>query len=542
MTTTPPHNLHPKDLLLSPSLTSEQVTTLLTSYGFNNPKQADANLQLMASEPRSRLLLAESIDEILTLLSLSADPDVALNYLERFAKATIDTVHLYTFLKAYPVAVELLATTVGSSPFMSQILIRHPTYFYWLCDPEILHRERTKKDLMRECAAVVNAIETEEGKLNALRRFKRKEVLRIGVKDLLKLTSVRQTTAALSMLAEVLIHHVYEICSRRLRARHGRPHHRNNIGRAVPTGFTVMAMGKLGGKELNFSSDVDLMYVFGSADGITSSSSGRTPILQTSHTEYFRELAQTITNALSEVAQGGYLFRVDLNLRPEGKGGEIATSLDTYQHYYATRGETWERMALLKARPIAGDRTLGRRFLSTIATFVHDPLFGLAELEEVKTIKARINKKLATKSPGLRNVKLGIGGIREVEFIVQSLQLAYGSTHQGLHDRHTINALRKLHHHKLISQRDYGHLLAAYIFFRNVEHKLQMVEDRQTHTLPTNPRDFQRCALMMGYYDSEESHAAEQLRHDDDMHAGHVNEIFRNLVLPTHGTVLERGN
>ena len=534
------HNIHPKDLLLSPSLTSGQVTTLLTRYGFKNPKQADANLQLMASEPRSRLLLADSVDEILTFLSLSADPDIALNYLERFAKATLDTVHLYTFLKAYPVALELLATTVGSSPFMSQILIRHPTYFYWLCDPDILHRERTKKDLMRECAAVIDAIATEKGKLDALRRFKRKEVLRIGVKDLLRITSVRRTTAALSVLAEVLIQQVYEICVCSLRARYGQPYHRNSVGRKVPTEFTVLAMGKLGGKELNFSSDVDLMYVFGSEDGVTTGSGDRAPASQISHTEYFRHLSQAMTNALSEVTQAGYLFRVDLNLRPEGKGGDIATSLGTYQHYYATRGETWERMALLKARPIAGDRVLGRRFLATIASFVHDPPFGVAELEEVKTIKARINKKLAARSPGYRNVKLGIGGIREVEFIVQSLQLAYGYAHQGLHDRRTINALRKLHRHELISQRDYRHLLAAYIFFRNVEHKLQMVEDLQTHTLPSDPGEFQRCALMMGYRDIEKSKAADQLRRDDEMHAGHVNEVFRNLFLPAHGAVRER--
>ena len=537
---TPLHNIHPKDLLLSPSLTSEQLTTLLTSYGFKDPKQADANLQLMANEPSSRRLLADCVDEILTLLSVSADPDLALSYLERFAKATIDKVHLYTFLKAYPVALELLATTVGSSPFMSQILIRHPTYFYWLCDPDILHRERTKKDLMREGATVVAAIETEEGKLNALRRFKRKEVLRIGVKDLLRITSVRRTTAALSVLAEVLIQHVYEICARSLQAQYGRPCHRNRVGRKVPTGFTVLAMGKLGGKELNFSSDVDLMYVFGSEEGVTTGSSDRASAVQISHTEYFRHLSQAITNALSEVTQAGYLFRVDLNLRPEGKGGDIATSLGTYQHYYATRGETWERMALLKARPIAGDRTLGRRFLSTIASFVHDPPFAVAELEEVKTIKARINKKLAARSPGSRNVKLGIGGIREIEFIVQSLQLAYGPVHQDLHDRHTIDALRKLHDHTLISQRDYRHLLASYIFFRNVEHKLQMVEDLQTHTLPLDPGEFQRCALMMGYRDSKESTAADQLRQDDQMHAGHVNEVFRNLFLPAQGTVRKR--
>ena len=531
------HNLHPKDLLLSPSLTSEQVTTLLIRYGFKNPTQANTNLQLMANGPRSRPLLAECVDEILRLLSLSADPDLALSYFERFTKATIDMVHLYTFLKAYPVALELLAATVGSSPFMSQILIRHPTYFYWVCDPDVLHRERTRTALRRECAAVVDAVDTETGKLNALRRFKRKEMLRIGGKDLMRLASVRQTTAALSLLAEVLIQHVYEICARGLRAQYGRPYHRNSVGRRVTTGFAVLAMGKLGGKELNFSSDVDLMYVFEAEDGVTGGISNRSPAPRISNTEYFRCLSQAITKALSDVTQAGYLFRVDLNLRPEGKGGDIATSLETYRHYYTTRGETWERMALLKSRPIAGDRSLGRRFLSTIDSFVHGPPFAVAEFAEVRAIKARINQKLAARHPRDRNVKLGIGGIREVEFIAQSLQLAYGRKYHDIHDRHTINALRKLHRHTLISQRDYRHLLDAYLFYRNVEHKLQMVEDLQTHTLPANPEEFQRCALMMGYRNVKESSAADQLRRHDEMHAGRVNEVFRNLLLSDEGTV-----
>ena len=531
MTTRPRKNLQAKDLLLSSSLASEQAATLLAAYGFKCPTQADANLQRMANEPRSRRLLADRLDQILTHLSLSTDPDVALSYFERFTTAAIDKVTLYTFLKAYPFSVDVLATTMGHSPFLSQILIRHPTYFYWLCDPDILRRERTKHDLWHECASMVDAVGAEDEKLDALRRFKRKEALRIGVRDLLKLSSLHQTMAALSLLAEAIVHHVYTICTRRLQARHGRPRHHNSVGRKVPTGFTVVAMGKLGGKELNFSSDIDLMYVFGSDDGATTGTRDGASASRVSNTEYFRRLSQAMTRALSEVTQDGYLFRVDLDLRPEGKSGDITTSLDAYRHYYANRGETWERMALLKARPIVGNRALGRRFLSAVSTFVHDPPFTASNLDQVKDLKARINKKLASRRRGGRNVKLGFGGIREIEFIVQSLQLAHGHQHHDLYDRHTINALRKLKRHAVVSRHDYRRLLDAYRFYRNVEHKLQMVDDLQTHTLPADLGALQRCALMMGYRNGEASRAASQLQRDDTRHARHVNEIFTHLQI-----------
>ena len=535
MTQQSPHNIQAKDLLLSPFLTPGKIHTFLRQYGFENPKQACENMQLMANDPESKKLLADCINEILGSVSLSIDPDLTLSYFERFVKAFAKQCHdnkiLYRTFMTNPHTREILVKVFGSSPFMSQILIRYPFLFFFLLEPNFFLHKRTKTQLRRKCAEMVDPRDTETQKLDALRVFKKQEMLRIGIKDLMQPTSVRKTTAALSILAEVIIENVYQICNTRLQAQHGCPQHRSNTGKTVATRFAILAMGKLGGKELNFSSDVDLMYVFESENGLTQSGNIANTTSQIPNSEYFRYLAQSITTVLNEVTHEGYLFRVDLNLRPEGKEGAIATSLEAYHRYYTTRGETWERMALLKAYPIAGSRPLGQRFFSTIDSFVYNTPFTTTEFEEVKKIKTRINKKLVKLHPHDRNIKLGIGGIREIEFIVQSLQLAYGKKYQNLYDRHTISGLRKLYCHTLLSAHDYKNLRSAYIFYRNVEHKLQMVEDLQTHTLPTNPKELQRCALMAGYRDTENNSAANQLKLEDKAHAERVNKVFRTLSL-----------
>ena len=167
-------------------------------------------------------------------------------------------------------------------------------------------------------------------------------------------------------------------------------------------------MEKLRDSALNFGSDVNLMYVFGSAEGVTTGPSNKALTSQVSNTEYFRHLSQEITNAMREVSEARYIFRVDLNLRPEGKDGDIATSINAYKHYHSTRGKSWERLALLKTRPFAGGGlALGQRVFSSIASFVHGPPFAGAGLEELKAIKGRIDKKLATRQPENKTSSLG---------------------------------------------------------------------------------------------------------------------------------------
>lgn len=518
--------LNPKDLLLASRLDAEQVASLLRPYGFREIQKADANLQAMADDPRARQLLADLIEEFLACLARSADPDQGLTYFERFAKAALHKVNLFSYLVSSPRVLDLLATTFGASPFMSEILIRDPEYLYWVADSRILNQERKKKEMIRALADVLKGIKTESKQLDLLRIFKRKEILRIGIRDLLKLASVESTGESLSDLAEVVIQKCYEISDRAIRREIGTPFHMGTGGKKVRTGFTVLAMGKLGGGELNFSSDVDLMYLYASDQGGIRGPGQAVRSGTLSKEDYFKRLSQKITSALSDVTSEGYLYRVDLRLRPEGIAGTLAHSLKAFERYYAARGETWERLALIKAWPVAGDRSLGMRFVRKAVPFVHGRPFDRKALSEVKQIKDRIDRKMSARGQSRWNVKLGFGGIREIEFIVQSLQASFGKTIPKIRERNTRKALGRLLDHELLSEEEHRDLSAAYRFLRDVENKLQMVSDFQTHAIPVDSEEVRACAIRLGYRDGDQDKAVDRFLSDHYRLTGRVHQIF----------------
>jgi glutamate-ammonia-ligase adenylyltransferase len=402
---------------------------------------------------------------------------------------------------------------------MAEILIRDPHHFYWLTDPQILHHARKKRDIQRELARTLKVLGDERQQLDYLRVLKRREMLQIGVRDLLRLCSVEETLTALSILAEALISAAYWICASALRREYGIP-------RKAFTGFTILAMGKLGGGELNFSSDVDLMYLYAcdkeECDALSTS-------------EYFRRLCQKITVALNEFTAEGYVYRVDLRLRPEGQSGNIAYPLDGFERYYRTRMETWERLALLKAWPVAGNRELGRAFLDMARGFVYDQPFDIKALEDVRSMKHKIDQQMMEREQSSRNVKLGTGGIREIELIAQSLQVTHGGQIPRIRQRNTLQALVALCDQSIISVEERDQLAQAYIFLRNVENKLQMVHDAQTHSLPREREELNTCARLLGYSNNDHGLAAEQFLLEYRHHTGQVNRIFeKRLLLSGH--------
>jgi glutamate-ammonia-ligase adenylyltransferase len=525
---------NPQKLLLDRDLDDAKVAAILRPYGFADYRRADANLQALADEPLARQHLADLLDALLDALADSADPDQALDYLERFARAGGSKVALFSYLKTSPAAVHLLTTVFGASPFLSQILIRNPEYLHWLTRAEVLKRGRTRAELERDLRRSLVSLQSKERRLDALRRFKRREILALGLRDLLTLSSVEQTAFALSILSEVLIQEAYRVCHKFLSERYGLPQ----------SGFTILGMGKLGGSELNFSSDVDLVYVCGSDRGTTKGTRRGGTRSRLSHSAYFRRLAQDVTNALSEVTDEGYLFRVDLRLRPEGGVGELVGSLQQFRRYYRgstqvaprrapSRAQTWERLAQIKARPIAGDKALGRRFMAMVQPFIYQPSQASPPKvlrEEVRRIKRLIDEKMMRRGESQRNVKLGIGGIREIELVVQALQAVFGHARPTIRERNTIKALDKLLRARLLSVEEYGVLMEGYRFLRNIEHKLQMVEEQQTHTLPTDPIELRRCALRLGYRDSEEGKATERFLRDQALCTERVHEIFVRTI------------
>ena len=497
-----------RDLLLATKLELPRITELLAPFGLTDLEKADANLQASAVEPADRTLLAEILPDLLVCIAESADPDQALTYFERFAQASSSKAHLFTYLHSSKQALEVLAKSLGGSAYMSEILIRDPHLFYWVTDPAILQKPRLKKTIDVELTRAVTTLKGERLQLKYLRDTKRKEMLRIGMRDLLRLASVEETLVALSELAETLISSAYRICDTALRRAH-------KVPLDLFQDFTILAMGKLGGGELNFSSDVDLMFLYASHDE-------RTP--EISERGYFGSLAQKISAGLSTFTGEGYVYRVDLRLRPEGDGGNFADPLDGYERYYRTRMGAWERLALLKAWPVAGSLTLGKRFLKMSRAFIVEPAFDSKALASVREMKAKTDEKISARGQTDRNVKLGTGGIREIELVVQSIQATYGVRFPEILDRNTVRSLANLHEALLLDDEEFELLRNAYLFLRDVENKLQMVDDAQTHSLPREMEDLRICARLLGYSD------AESLLHAYQNHTAHVRRLFDKFV------------
>lgn len=530
---------NPAPLLLAAGLDSAQIAALLTPYGFHNVAQADANIQAMAGEPHARRQLAEILRPLLEAVAQTADPDQALNHWERLL-SNVTRSSFLEYLRSSPRMLDLVATIFGNSDSLAFTMIRDPMLVYWLAEEDVLSAPPTRRGIEQALRKQVGHLTVKELKLEALRRFRRREMLRIGVRDILRLADVPETTASLSDLASVLIHAAYEIVDADLRRQYGVPMHKNRQGRWAKTGFAVMGMGKLGGHELNYSSDVDLIYVYQSHEGETRPPRGRSKGNQAAasmaNEEYFEILSRELTKALVEPTKEGYVFRVDLRLRAEGSVGQLARSLEDYRTYYATRGQVWERLALLKAWPVAGSLEVGQAFLKLVRPFIFGPttkkpdLAGaLAVVQDVRAVKEMIDAKMADRGHERRNVKLGTGGIREIEFLVQTIQVLVGRRVLALLDRSTLGALDRFVRHKLMSGKERDALKAAYVFLRDVEHKLQMVHDLQTHALPNSHEELERCAVREGYDSEDRKRGAEQFRADHQRHTDVVNRTFRAL-------------
>ena len=342
----------------------------------------------------------------------------------------------------------------------------------------------------------------------ALRFWKGREMTRIALRELANLASLEETTAELSHIAEICVRRVFEHWNGEFRKRYGSPH----------AEFAILALGKLGGAELNHSSDVDLLFLYSEEGHLTP---------QFSYHEFFNRLGKKILETFSTRHPEGSLFRVDLRLRPEGSAGPLARSLESMENYYAGFGETWERLALIKACGIAGSRELAYEFLRQHQPFIYPKSPTPDLLDEIANIKRRIERDVVGPDNLERDVKLGRGGIREIEFIVQALQLIHGAQHPFLQEASMLRALRALRELDLLPRDEVLTLDNTYRFLRRVEHRLQIEAEQQTHTVPQEPEPLQRLALSLRFSSVEDFTAALQER----MRA--VRPIFQRITSET---------
>jgi len=390
---------------------------------------------------------------------------------------------------------------LGFSNYLSSLIIRSPVDYIWLMRKVGLSGDRRFSDMDRDLSLELGQAASVDMAQGILRKNKYREMLRIGVRDLLGTASFEETVADISNLAEVSIDAAVNKAFEFLKEKHGVPVQMTAEGIQRPGRFCVLGLGKLGGEELNYSSDIDLYYMYSSHEGMTtgrpSHGGGYRDAIE--NHRFFVRLGEIVTRLLGDRTADGIVFRVDLRLRPEGESGEIAYSLPSLEVYYESWGRTVDRLALLKARPVGGDRRIGEDFLTLMAPFIYRSLLDYDTLEEIGLLKERINRHVQEESRGIRDIKLGRGGIREIEFMIQGLQLIHGGRNPAIREKNTIRALERLMQNGFISERDAEELRSAYVFLRNVEHRIQLVEERQTQVLPGKKEDLEKLAWSLGY-------------------------------------------
>lgn len=398
----------------------------------------------------------------------------------------------------------VLAALFSGSQVMTLLLLKHPEWTESLLTPENLAYPRRSEGLRREVNAFLKpALSTKDyaGAFVQLRQFKQREMLRIAARDLARLGDTTQITRELSDLADMTLEATLQLCRQQLIERLGKPYHLDADGAWQPTQFCVLGLGKLGGQELNYSSDVDVIFVYSEEGHVFKEppcKGANTERAMASH-QFFKRLAEAFIAEVSRSTADGMMHRIDLRLRPEGDTGPLSRSLSSYENFYAQWGQTWERMMLIKARCVAGDAALAGEFMEMIQPFRYPRSLNEGALREIAAMKARIENEVVKSGEMDRNVKLGRGGIREIEFVVQTAQLLNAGRIPFLQGAQTLPTLQKLAQYQLLSDTEARNLAAAYSFLRDVEHRVQMENNLQTHTIPADRPSRERLARLMGF-------------------------------------------
>ena len=473
----------------------------LRRLGLVDLDKAHANLVRLATGGLTLDLLLEMCDQFSRHLPNSADPDMALNNLDRFMAAARSPLALGAWFQRDPETLPILLQICSASQHLSDLLVADPESFDLLRLTE--GRPFARHRLVEEISREVEAMERDDAVLRALRRFKRRETLRISYGDIVREQGLATVTRQISFLADAVMEAALMKAWKKLCDRRGTP--RGPDGRRAQ--FVVLALGKLGGVELNYSSDVDLVFLY-DHDGRTDSKRPMT------NGEFFDRLAREFVKLLADSTELGIAYRVDLRLRPDGQRGPMVTSMENSLHYYDTRGRTWERQAYIKARPAAGDRQLGSEFLGRLAPWIYRRYLGLADITGIKALKRRIEKRALRDGGDTRDVKTGHGGIRDVEFVIQFLQLLNGGDQPQLQTTNTLEAITRLEAVGCLNDLERSLLADNYSFLRKIEHRLQIMFDLQTHLLPEDPDELRKLALRMGYTDSPERPALAAFEED----------------------------
>jgi glutamate-ammonia-ligase adenylyltransferase len=489
----------------------------LARLGFEEPEAVLADLERLGAWPHAA---APGGRRLLTEVAGSAEPRLVARTLAAIAAAHPAPDAFTARLRRRPGFRRRLVALVAASRSLGGWLAAHPEEADRLADGRPFVAPRPVGELVAEATAIVARHRDPAAAWDGLRRFKRRGLVRIAVRDLARGVGVQEVGAELADLAEACLEAGVTLAAREA-----------GVPLAGLPKLAVLGMGKLGGGELNYVSDIDVLFCHRPADGADPQAAALAA----------ERVARGVVQGLSAVTHEGTCYRVDANLRPEGRNGPLSRTLPSYRAYWERWAQPWELQALIKVRPVAGDRELAERFCAEAATWVYPQRLDPETLAAIRHGKARMEASAPARAGGDRQVKLGPGGLRDIEFAVQLLQLVHGRHDPGLRSGSTLVALERLTAAGFVGRADAAQLADAYRFLRTVEHRLQLAQERRTHTIPADPAARRWLAATMGYRDRQSASGVETFEADRRRHAAAVRglhaKLFYRPLLEAFGAV-----
>lgn len=386
-------------------------------------------------------------------------------------------------LLSYPHHLEIIVSVSVHSNYLTDILVRNPEYFYWVVNPEILKFKPDEKYFNEVVNKSTEVFKSFESKVNALKNVKKKEILRIGLRDFYKYDDLVAVTTELSQLATAISSKLFSLCYDEILNKY-------KIQKTNRR-YCVIALGKLGAEELNYSSDIDLICFYDKNSVLNK---------KYNYSEIISDTIKLFIESSTQITSNGYLYRIDFRLRPDGRNSPLANSLSEYIKYYETRSEDWEKQMLIKTGFLCGSKSLYKKFFEFKDKIVFSSSSVNSPFAQIKKLKQSLEQRSADDD----NIKLSAGGIRDIEFSVQALQILNGKKYPQVRTASTLDAIISLNKHKIISDKETLFLINTYKLYRRIEHYLQLMNDRQTHSIPESGELPEKIAFYLGYKNSAE--------------------------------------
>ncbi|MBN1981537.1 MAG: hypothetical protein JW795_08405 [Chitinivibrionales bacterium] len=509
------------DIILSEHISEATALAILREAGFDNPQRGLINIRAMARGENVAELFSHCIILAVDMLQRKPDPDMALNNWERFVANGVDKILHFQTLLSQPQRLDILLSIFSSSQWLAENLIAQPQLFDWVSSPQVLHARLSRGYCEEQLRKHSLHAASYEQWLDSVRLFRKAETLRIGIRDICLRVSIQTIMRDLSQLASAIVQVCFEKIVETLVNEKVLPQGGES---AIKNNFCVVALGKLGGNELNYSSDIDLIgvYQLGSDEDVSAFG-----LDASQWNGIYNSIMERLCKALSNHTVAGYVYRVDTRLRPYGRAGTLSLPLHQVFEYYNDHAALWEIQALLKIQPIAGNLAIGHLLEEKIRPLFLTELNPGTIIDSIERMRLKAMRRCGSASEKGLDVKNCRGGIRDIEFFTQGLQLIHGSANPDVICNNTSEALQRLSSAALIPQPVTDTLLEAYIFLRRTEHFLQLVADRQVHTLPTQSVETTALAKRMMGIHATESFFIKTLQY----HMERVKEVYQRYFL-----------